>query len=296
MKNNFESTLKQYRDRVDHTLTTAVIQTTEPHSHLRETILYVIQNGGKRLRPILVYAVGQAFGQSLLALDSVAAAVESIHTYSLIHDDLPAMDDDTLRRGKPTCHIAFGEAAAILAGDALNTLAFDLLSSPHHQSLSTEQSLKLIHVLATSAGKMVSGQSLDMLAAEKTITIAKLEHIHQLKTGALIKASILMGAIAAGCKESALLAKLAQFAEHIGLAFQLQDDLLDITGSSKKLGKNTHQDVKQHKATYAILFGTEETKSKMNALISSAISILDTLDADTDFLKQLCLYLLSRDR
>lgn len=299
MKNNadFDATLQDYRHRLDQTLTAAVIRATEPKSHLRETMLYAIQNGGKRLRPVFVYTVGQTFGLSLAALDPIAAAVESIHTYSLIHDDLPAMDDDILRRGKPTCHIAFGEAAAILAGDAFNTLAFDLLSTENNHALPAERSLQLVQLLATHAGGigMIGGQSLDILAEGKTISLAELEHIHQLKTGALIKASILMGAIAAGC-QPAILSKLAQFAEHIGLAFQLQDDLLDITGSSKKLGKHTQQDAKQHKATYAILFGIEETRVKINALISSAISILDALDVDTGFLGQLCLYLLARDR
>lgn len=299
MKTNtdFESTLSHYRHRVDQTLKTAITAATTPTSLLREAMLYSTLNGGKRLRSTLVYAVGQALGQHPEQLDDIAAAIECIHSYSLIHDDLPAMDDDSLRRGKPTCHIAFGEATAILAGDALQTLAFTLLASPQKTTLSSQQQLKLIQVLATCAGGtgMVGGQSLDLLAEGKNISVTDLEQIHALKTGALIKASILMGAIGAGCEDQFTSQILEQFAEHIGLAFQLQDDLLDITGSRKKIGKNTQQDLKQHKATYAIMFGIEATQSRINALMASAMSDLALLNINTAFLKTFCEKLISRD-
>lgn len=297
MKIDFETMLSDYRHRVDQSLTTAITAATVPASILREAMLYATLNGGKRLRPTLVYAVGQALGQHPAQLDNIAAAIECIHSYSLIHDDLPAMDDDSLRRGKPTCHIAFGEATAILAGDALQTLAFELLASSEKFILPAQQQLKLIQVLASCAGSagMIGGQSLDLLAEGKNISIAELEQIHALKTGALIKASIMMGAIGAGCQNESTLKTLKQFAEHIGLAFQLQDDLLDITGSRKKIGKNTQQDLKQHKATYAILFGTEATQSKINTLMASAMSALATLNLDTAFLNTLCKKLISRD-
>ena len=299
MKSNtdFETTLRDYRYRVDQAMQTAIISATEPNSLLCESMLYATQNGGKRLRPTLIYATGEAFGQTRQSLDNIAAAIECIHTFSLIHDDLPAMDDDSLRRGKPTCHIVFGEATAILAGDALQALAFELLAT-ENTPLPPHLRLKLVQVLAIHAGGagMAGGQSLDMLAEGKSITATELEHIHQLKTGALIKASILMGAIAAGCEDSAALAKLEQSGDDIGLAFQLQDDLLDIVGSSKKIGKNTKQDVKHHKATYPILFGIKATESKINALISSAIHTFQSLHANTAFLETLCLHLLSRDQ
>lgn len=297
MKIDFETTLHDYRYRVDQSLKAAITHATAPASVLREAMLYSTLNSGKRLRPTLVYAVGQALGQQLEQLDHIAAAVECIHSYSLIHDDLPAMDDDSLRRGKPTCHIAFGEAVAILAGDALQTLAFELLASSKKSTLPPQQQLKLIQVLASCAGSagMIGGQSLDLLAEGKNISSSSLEQIHALKTGALIKASILMGAIGAGCEDQSTLHTLKQFAEHIGLAFQLQDDLLDITGSRKKIGKNTQQDLKQHKATYAILFGIEATQSKINALMASATSDLETLNVDTAFLKILCEKLISRE-
>ncbi|OGT46585.1 MAG: hypothetical protein A3E82_08845, partial [Gammaproteobacteria bacterium RIFCSPHIGHO2_12_FULL_38_11] len=222
-------------------------------------------------------------------------AIECIHSYSLIHDDLPAMDDDSLRRGKPTCHIVFGEATAILAGDALQTLAFELLASPQKTILSSQQQLKLIQVLAACAGSMVGGQSLDLLAEGKNISITDLEQIHTLKTGALIKASILIGAIGAGCEDQSTLQILEQFAKHIGLAFQLQDDLLDIIGSRKKMGKNTQQDLKHHKATYATLFGIETTQAKINALMTSAMSDLALLNINSPFLNTLCEKLICRD-
>lgn len=294
--NNFEATLQNYHHRVDHTLKNAILTATSP-SLLQEAMIYSALNGGKRLRPTLVYAVGHALGQSLEQLDNIAAAVECIHAYSLIHDDLPAMDDDNLRRGKPTCHIVFGEATAILAGDALQTLAFELLASPTSTTLTAQQQLKLIQILAACAGGagMAGGQSLDLLAEEKQISVDELKQIHTLKTGALIKASILMGAIGAGCEDAFTLNTLEQFAKHIGLAFQLQDDLLDITGSAKKIGKNIQQDVKHRKATYAILLGLEATQSKINTLMTSALENLTSLSADTTFLKMLCERLVCRD-
>lgn len=299
MKNkaDFENTLDQYHSRVNETLKGAIMGATAPNSLLREAMLYATLNGGKRLRPILTYGIGTALGQNLATLDPIATAVECIHASSLVHDDLPAMDDDSLRRGKPTCHIAFGEATAILVGDSLQILAFELLSLSTPDSLLPQHQLKLVHILARCAGSagMVGGQSLDLLAEGKKISAAELEEIHALKTGALIKASILMGAVGAGCEDQSILHTVEQFAENIGLAFQLQDDLLDITGSSKKIGKKTQQDLKQNKATYPILFGIEATQSKINTLMESARSNLASLPADTSFLTMLCEKLLSRE-
>lgn len=298
MNPDFETALSHYDQRVTRALQAAITQTTKDNTLLREAMHYATQNGGKRLRPTLVYAVGHAVGQSLEALDPIAAAIECIHTYSLIHDDLPAMDDDNLRRGKPTCHLVFGEAIAILAGDALHTLAFELLSSTKSNALHPEQQLKLIHLIASCAGShgMIGGQALDLLSEGKTLSVMELEKMHALKTGALIKASVMAGAIGADCQEQSILQSLEQFSENIGLAFQLQDDLLDSTGVCKKIGKQTQQDQKHRKATYPILFGLENTQSQIKRLTTTAIEILQSLSIDTAFLEALCLQLLVREK
>src|SRR3990167_4018014 len=224
--------MNNYRERVENTLKQAIFSTNHA-PFLQKAMAYSALNGGKRLRPIFVYATAACFGKITPDLDLIAAAIECIHCYSLIHDDLPAMDDDNLRRGKPTCHIAFGEATAILAGDALHALAFELLSKPSSISASTQ--LKIIQVVATHAGLsgIAAGQSLDLLAEGKKLSACELEHIHHLKTGALISASVTIGALGAGCENESILKTLDQFSNRIGLAFQLQDDLLDVTGNSK---------------------------------------------------------------
>lgn len=287
--------LTHYRDRVDQTLKNAIFSANKTEL-LRDAMLYSALNGGKRIRPLLVYAAAACFEKSNdPALDNVAAAIECIHCYSLIHDDLPAMDDDNLRRGKPTCHIAFGEATAILAGDALQTLAFDLLSK--NIFISAETQLKIIQTLAYHSGAsgMVAGQSLDLLAEGKKLAISDLDRIHHLKTGALIQASVAMGALAAGCDDQKTLEILDQFASRLGLAFQLQDDLLDVTGNSKNLGKNTGQDEKLQKATYAILFGIDKTTQMINKLMVEAAALLKSLPQNTAFLQLMCDYLISRE-
>lgn len=289
--------LSAYRERVNVALKKAIYPTNATAPLLCEAMLYATLNGGKRLRPILVYATAACFGQTPDALDTIAAAIECIHSYSLIHDDLPAMDDDNLRRNKPTCHIVFGEAMAILAGDALQTLAFSLLATKN-KDLSPETQIQLIQTLALHSGGlgMIAGQSLDLLAEGKQLPIQALEQIHHLKTGALIRASVLMGALGAGCSDTHTLEVLDQFATRLGLAFQLQDDLLDITGNSKDLGKNTGQDIKHQKATYAILFGIEATENHIKTLMQEAIARLQSLPQDTTLLKALCDYLICRDR
>jgi farnesyl diphosphate synthase len=295
---SFIDTLSAYRERVQSSLKNAIFAANNVSPLLCEAMGYASLNGGKRLRPILVYATGECFGQSRDALDSIATAIECIHCFSLIHDDLPAMDDDHLRRGKPTCHIVYGEATAILAGDALQALAFDLLSSLPHTDISARIQLKIIKTLAHHSGPsgMVAGQSLDLSAEGKKIAAIDLEHIHHLKTGALIRASVIMGALGAGCDDPKTIDAFDQFATRLGLAFQLQDDLLDITGNSENLGKNTGQDAKLEKATYAILFGIKHTRNQIEKLMTEAISILQSLPQDTSMLQQLCEYLVHRER
>lgn len=287
-------TFARYRKRVEQTLTNA-LSTCSASTVLQDAMRYSTLNGGKRLRPILVYAVGDCFGQSCEALDNIAAAIECVHCYSLIHDDLPAMDDDSLRRGFPTTHIIFNEAIAILAGDALQTLAFELLSSHQNADFSAEMQLKMIATLANYSGAsgIAAGQALDLLAEGKNISITELEQLHALKTGALIKASIIMGALGAGCTDAAVHTKLNLFSDYFGLAFQLQDDLQDVIGDIKQVGKNANQDSKHHKSTYAILLGVDETKSKINMLLNESLKVLKTLERDTTLLEKLCLYFVS---
>ncbi|OGT52862.1 MAG: hypothetical protein A3E84_04995 [Gammaproteobacteria bacterium RIFCSPHIGHO2_12_FULL_42_13] len=294
---DFASALSVFRDHVEITLREAIDTVQLPSSQLRDAMRYATLNGGKRLRPSLVYATGRAFGASLASLDNAAAAVECIHCCSLVHDDLPAMDDDDLRRGKPTCHIAFDEATAILAGDALQILAFDLLSSDKNIEIPPKNQLKMIQVLAQHAGAsgMIGGQSLDLLAEGNVISVEALEDIHLLKTGALIRASVLTGALGAGCNDQTILASLDKFAICIGLAFQLQDDLLDAIGDDKKLGKRTQQDSKHFKASYPLIASIDRTKIRIQALLSEALLALRSLSLDTGLLVAFCSYLEKRE-
>ncbi|PIZ04500.1 MAG: hypothetical protein COY58_03910 [Gammaproteobacteria bacterium CG_4_10_14_0_8_um_filter_38_16] len=293
---DFTHTLLHYQERVNQTLNDALTKINTADV-LRHAMQYSVFNGGKRLRPALVYATANCFGNHSSALDPVAAAIECIHCYSLIHDDLPAMDDDSLRRGKPTCHIVFDEATAILAGDGLQALAFELLTTT--SSVSAETQLAMIRILATHAGAhgMVAGQSLDLLSEGKTISTNALTQIHQLKTGALIQASVKMGALAAGCDDQQILSALDEFSHQLGFAFQLQDDLLDVIGNTKNTGKNTGQDIRNQKATFATHFGVSETQKKIKQLTQAASVILKSLTAlNTTWLQQLCEHSIHREK
>lgn len=231
---------------------------------LHRAMRHATLDGGKRLRARLVYATGRLFELSLTQLDSAAAAVEMIHAYSLIHDDLPAMDDDVLRRGKPTVHIAFDEATAILAGDALQALAYETLVCaewPDAAKLAALQEL----ISASGSRGMCGGQQLDMEAGGKTLTLADLQIVHALKTGALIKAAIRLPAIVAGADSDAR-AALDAFADDLGLAFQIQDDILDVEASTEQLGKSAGKDATQAKATYPALLGLDGAKALLAEL------------------------------
>lgn len=252
---------------------------------LTEALSYCIFNGGKRLRPILVYATGEYLNVPLKNLDKAAAAVELIHCYSLIHDDLPAMDNDDWRRGKPTCHKAFDEATAILAGDALHALAFEVLSKAD-DSISPQNQLKLIQILAKNCGLqgMVGGQALDMeteLFQEATITTVKIDdliNIHRKKTGALISTSIQLACIIADCQDKNTQAALERYAECIGLSFQVQDDILDVIGDKESLGKTIGKDLKQNKATFPMLLGFKQAKEFAFELHQEALNSLSKIN------------------
>lgn len=262
--------------------------------NLKEAMRYSALNGGKRLRPMLLIAAGHLSGADAKILYPLGMAIEMIHAYSLIHDDLPAMDDDSLRRGKPTCHIQFDEATAILAGDALLTESFVILS--HLEGISDSAKIKLIQLFSHSAGAsgMVGGQMMDLEGEERKITSDELVAIHRLKTGKLIKASILAGAIAGNTDEKTLM-HLTEFADNIGLAFQVKDDILDVTGTSEELGKTAGKDLEQEKSTYVTLLGLEKATTILDELIDKAFDSLNALGEKNAPLLNLTAYVVKRN-
>lgn len=290
--------LSDSQTRVDRTLDAALAQLTiNSEPNLIDAMRYSLLNGGKRIRPVLVYASATAVGGTITsATDQVACALECIHAYSLIHDDLPAMDDDDLRRGKPTCHIAFNEATAILAGDALQALAFQSLAST--PLLDSDTRLQLVQQLAQAAGAqgMVGGQAIDLASVNSSLTLQQLQHMHNLKTGALISASILMGATATGLANPAQLASLKAYADAIGLAFQVQDDILDVTSDTATLGKQQGADMALNKPTYVSLLGLEGAQLKAQELHQQALAALNDFDEQADLLRQLSAYIVEREK
>lgn len=250
---------------------------------LVEAMQYGALLGGKRLRPFLVYATGRMFGVSQQTLDAPAAAVECIHAYSLMHDDLPAMDDDDLRRGLPTCHIKFGEANAILAGDALQTLAFSILTEAQMTDVAAEDRLAMVATLANASGVagMCGGQALDLAAENEQVSLEGLEQIHRHKTGALICAAVKMGALSAGQRGRDALPLLERYAQCVGLAFQVQDDILDVVGDTATLGKRQGADQQLGKSTYPALLGLEQARTKARDLIDDARQALSLLSAQS---------------
>lgn len=262
---------------------------------LCEAQLYSIRNGGKRLRPALVYAVAQSLDGELNTHDAdlLAAALECIHSYSLIHDDLPAMDNDSLRRGQPSCHIAFDEATAILAGDGLQAFAYELLAQL--TEVPPAQALAIIRYLARASGNkgMVGGQMIDLQATNKTPDITQMEYMHRLKTGALIQAAVLMPAIAMQADQTTQTA-LAHYARAIGLAFQVQDDILDIESDTETLGKSQGADERLNKPTYPSLLGLELARQKAAELIEQAHAALAGIKTDCRLLHELADFITRR--
>lgn len=264
-------------------------------SPLADAMKYGLLLGGKRIRPFLVYATGSMLGATQAQLDHAAAAIECIHAYSLIHDDLPAMDNDALRRGQPTCHIAYDHATAILAGDALQTLAFEILTKS--TALSAEQQLRLVQILAQASGVqgMCLGQSLDLISEHKQVSLTGLERIHRNKTGALLSAAVTMGFLCSPqWQNKTLEQKLARYSAAIGLAFQIQDDILDIEGNQAEIGKPVGSDLDLDKSTYPKLLGLEGAKQKAQALYQSAVTVLDEIEADTTVLRALAEFIVNR--
>lgn len=296
----FSDQLQALRQRADRTLLDFIAPLPFNDGNMVAAMRHGTLLGGKRLRPFLVYTTGQMFGVSLNNLDAPAAAVECIHAYSLIHDDLPAMDDDDLRRGQPTCHIKFGEANAILAGDALQTLAFSILADAEMPDVALRDRLAMVSELATASGVagMCGGQSLDLEAEGRQIDLEALEQIHRHKTGALISAAVRLGALAAGEPGRAALMQLDRYAAAIGLAFQVQDDILDVVGETEKIGKRQGADQQHGKSTYPALLGLDSAKAKAWDLYQEALAALDTLAAqsyNTAPLRALASFIIERD-
>jgi farnesyl diphosphate synthase len=264
---------------------------------LHRAMRYAVLGGGKRLRPLLVYATGSALGAQAERLDAPAAAVEIIHAYSLVHDDLPAMDDDSLRRGRATCHIAFGEATAILAGDALQALAFEILAGDPHLAAAPDIHVEMLHTLAAACGSqgMAGGQALDLAAVGRSLDPAELERMHVYKTGALIRASVRLGALAAGCRDGVLLAALERYGHCVGLAFQVRDDILDIEGDSTTLGKTAGKDAADAKPTYPAILGMAGARAQLEALTQTAIAALQPIAGRAGELVALARYVAGRD-
>ena len=256
---------------------------------------YAVLGGGKRLRPLLVYAAARALGVDSPLLDAPACAVELIHAYSLVHDDLPAMDDDALRRGRPTCHIVFGEAMAILAGDALQALAFELLADDHAGPIDPAIRVAMLRTLGRACGAegMAGGQALDLAAVGQQLGLAELEHMHACKTGALIRASVRAGAILGGADAESL-AALTRYGDAIGLAFQIADDILDVEGTTEELGKDAGSDQARGKATYPALVGLEASKARARELVQMALDALTRFDERAEPLRAIASYIVKR--
>ncbi|WP_419812621.1 (2E,6E)-farnesyl diphosphate synthase [Bacterioplanoides sp.] len=287
--------LAQAQQRVETQLLSALDNLQLADARLAAAMKHGLLNGGKRLRPFLAYATAQALNGEWQQADAAACALEMVHSYSLVHDDLPAMDDDDLRRGKPTCHIAFDEATAILAGDGLLTAAFEVLAD---SLLSDGQRLQLIRLLAKAAGGagMVAGQAIDLNHVGQSMTLEQLENMHRHKTGALIRVAVEMGAYSVlETVETEVLAALKQYAEAIGLAFQVQDDILDIESDTATLGKTQGADVALNKPTYPALLGLEGAKQKAQQLVTEAKQALQALPGDTSVLAALADYIIERD-
>ncbi len=291
---------EHYQQRINNFLTAKLEGIEINDSRLLDAMRYGLLIGGKRMRPYLAYITGEAIGADLNDIDAVAGALECIHAYSLLHDDLPAMDDDDLRRGKPTCHKAFDEATAILAGDALQTLSFDILAN--HNFLSCQNSPKpmtqvsLIQQLVNASGYqgMCGGQALDLAATDKAISLSELEILHSLKTGALLEASVLMPTTC--CENVTIEHKniLREYAQLIGLAYQVQDDIIDLTSTEEELGKPVGSDLAANKSTYPALLGLQGAQDKAENLLQQALQALARLPYNTQSLADFATFIVKR--
>lgn len=296
-----DPSLSSYLDACRHRVEAALDRfLPSPHSapqRLHAAMRYAALGSGKRIRPMLVYAGGQAFGVPAEQLDGAACAVELIHAYSLVHDDLPAMDDDDLRRGQPTCHRAYDEATAILAGDALQTLAFQILVQDPALAVPAETRLAMIETLALASGShgMAGGQALDLAAVGQDIDLPQLENLHIHKTGALIRAAVRLGTLAAPQAPAEAVEQLDRYAKCIGLAFQVHDDILDVLGETEVIGKTQGKDAASGKPTYPALLGLEEAREKAEQLVADALDSLAGMGEEVAPLRALARYIVDRE-
>nr|WP_144557040.1 farnesyl diphosphate synthase [Bacillus pumilus] len=295
MTSNLNEFLTTRKQAIEDYLFTYVQELTIPED-LKSSMLYSLKAGGKRLRPVLVLALLNAYGKNEEDGIPVGCAVEMIHTYSLIHDDLPCMDDDDLRRGKPTNHKVYGEATAVLAGDALLTESFRLITSQLSSSVSADKKIRIVDELVKSAGAlgMVGGQFDDMEAEQKQVSLVELESIHARKTGKLLTFSVAAGAMLAGASDDDI-EKLREFSYHIGIAFQIRDDILDLEGSEEKIGKRVGSDTANEKSTYPSLLTLSGAKEKLHEHITRAKEIVSNLQLEQQLLHDLCDLIASRD-
>ncbi|MEL7186006.1 MAG: farnesyl diphosphate synthase [Pseudomonadota bacterium] len=294
MSHDFKDRIPDYTRRVDARLDEALPPADETPVRLHEAMRYAVFNGGKRVRPLLIYATGECLGVDADLLDAPAVALELIHAFSLVHDDLPAMDDDDLRRGKPTVHVQYDEATAILAADALQPLAFSVLARVEGVSPGTRAALVQLTADACGSLGMTGGQSIDLSAEGQSLTAAELEHMYALKTGALIHAAIVSACLLSDDIDNDEHAALDRFARAIGVAFQIKDDILDIEGETHVIGKPAGSDVALGKATYPALFGVPVARQRCDELLSGALSELQRFGSRSASLEWLARYIVER--
>ena len=292
----FGAQLEIWRVRMEHALAARLPDQSLVPARLHEAMRYSVLGGGKRIRPALLFATARTLGLSEDDVEAAACAIELVHVYSLVHDDLPAMDNDDLRRGRPTCHKAYDEATALLVGDALQSLAFQLLASDPALPASPAIRLRLIDILAQAIGSfgMAGGQAIDLAVQGMRLDIGQVEDMHARKTGAVIHASVLMAAECAPPLDASLHAALTRFASAVGLAFQIQDDLLDVTGDVSTLGKATGADSEREKPTHPAVIGIPASQQRVRLLHSQAINALAPFGDRADSLRSLANWLLSR--
>lgn len=294
MPANFDSRIGHYTERVADTLDSVLPAATDEPRQLHDAMRYAVFNGGKRVRPLLVYAAGECLQVPAQTLDAPAAAIELIHAFSLVHDDLPAMDDDDLRRGKPTVHRKYDEATAILAADALQPLAFSVLAGA--PDLSPRTRTRLVKMVADACGSlgMTGGQSIDLAAEGQDLNVEQIEQMYALKTGALIHASVLAAALVAGSLSPAKFAAIDAFGRTIGIAFQIKDDILDVTGETEVIGKQAGADQRLSKATYPGLLGVATAKQRCDELLASSLEKLDDFGESAGPLRWLAQFIVER--
>jgi len=294
LPDKFKDRVAAYQERVNRRLESALPPALLPPERLHEAMRYAVFNGGKRVRPLLVYAAGECLSLEPDLLDGPAVAIELIHAFSLVHDDLPAMDDDDLRRGKPTVHIQYDEATAILAADALQPLAFSVLARLGNSSVNARN--ELVRLVADACGSigMTGGQSADLAAEGKTLSVDELEHMYALKTGALIHAAIVSACTLREDLDETSAAALDSFGRKIGIAFQIKDDILDVEGETDVIGKPSGSDEKRGKATYPALFGVAASRRRCDELLSNALADLEPFGAAAAPLEWLARYIVER--